>query len=109
MKKFGKFFKSFTPVAEAVLLFSGHLGKGPFVALGNEDRIIPEPGSTPRFPSNATFCVPGKSFDGPVLKSEGHAADELSAPFFIRDTLEFNQELFIISYVISSRPAGIPG
>ena len=43
MYEFSKFFNGFTPVAELILLLTGHLGKSNFLSLWNEDRIIPEP------------------------------------------------------------------
>ena len=109
MKELCQFFKSFTPMAEAVLLVSGHLGKGPLVTVGNENRVIAESGRPLRDPAYATFCVAEKNVDLSVWKSKGHAANEPGAPLVVRDVREFGKELFIISDIVVARASGVSG
>ncbi len=109
MKEIGKFFKSFTPVAEAIFLAPGHLGKGSFVIFGNEHRVVSKPCFPSRYPADTTFCVAEKSLNPSVRKRNGNATDELGAPFIVRNILEFGKKLLVIFYVVPAGAAGVPG
>ncbi len=87
MEEFGSFFKRFAPMAESVLLAGGHLGKSPFMAQRNENRIVPEAGFASGLPGYGTFCVAEKSHGLAVREGHGYAADELGASFVVRDVL----------------------
>lgn len=100
-KEIGKFFKGFSPVAELIFLFSRHLGKGPFMTLGDKYRVIAKPGFTNWFMSYATLCVPEEGLDRAIRESQSHAADEPGAPFFISNILELGQEFLVIFDVVS--------
>src|SRR5512147_2002720 len=101
-KKFSKFSKGFTPMTEPVLLFSGHLRKGRFVALWNEHRIVPEARFTPWITRNTAFRIARECFYGSVRKGQGHDADEPGAALFVRDLLESGKKFFVIADVVPS-------
>ena len=101
MKEFGQPIKRFTPVAELVFLFSGHLSKGFFMTLGNEHRVISETFWTAGFPSYTTFGVAEKGLYRSIRKGEGHATDKPGSSFIIRDPVELCQKFLIIPDVVS--------
>src|SRR3990172_7381625 len=99
-KEFCKFFNGFSPVAQAVLLFSGHFGEGRFIPLWYEDGIISKPLFPARLPAYPSRGKSKKGFKPAPGKSQGQTAHEPRSPLFIGCLFQIEEKFFVILRVI---------